>query len=141
MKSQRWLAIACLTLSTVSSAWATPPIPRSSRSPGGSGTGGAVTRNTPYRPGNGGATTSPYLNLSNGQALSYFTQVRPQLEQRRQFATQGGEIGALTRRLRNADDQLNVLRQPTIRETGHAASFLNYSHYYSPGGGGLFPTR
>lgn len=91
-------------------------------------------------------TTSPYLNLiqnsqSNAQLGNpvYQNLVRPQVEARREFAQQQGQIEQLRRQQRSLASQAGSgnLTGPTtrgistqIRPTGHTSRFMDYFHYY-----------
>lgn len=91
-------------------------------------------------------TTSPYLNLiQNNQANQqlgnpvYQNLVKPQVESRREFAQQQGQIEQLRRKQNSLASQAGSgnLTGPTtrgistqIRPTGHTSRFMDYFHYY-----------
>ncbi len=80
----------------------------------------------PQRP-----TISPYVNLlrrGNSTAFNYYTLVRPELEFRSQFAQQGAAIYQLRGDVQAQANAASATNEQ--RPTGHATSFLNYSHYF-----------
>jgi hypothetical protein len=93
---------------------------------------------TPYRvPGYMTPPVSPYINLLRGgnpTYLNYYGLVRPQV----QF--QNSVVG-LQQEVTTLGTGTGAQAGPTgLPETGHAVSFVNYSHYYAsplgrPGGG------
>jgi hypothetical protein len=86
-------------------------------------------------------TVSPYINLGAGVgALSYYGLVRPQVDTTRQLMslqntlTQMNPDGSLRSSL---DQQQSQTGSPgTGLQTGHAATYFNYSHYYPLSGMG-----
>lgn len=73
---------------------------------------------------------SPYVNLlrrNNSPAFNYFTLVRPEIDFRNQLQQQGAQLSQLRGQL---DTQRAATPQQQQGPTGHATSFLNYSHYY-----------
>jgi hypothetical protein len=98
---------------------------------------------TPSRP-----TVSPYLNLLRrdaGPVTNYFTQVRPQQQQRainqQQQAInlqQQSLLQTQQQGLRTVQDGLLQIRQPQANPTGTGGGFMNFSHFYSfPGSGAV----
>ena len=83
---------------------------------------------------------SPYYSLQQNafnplqNQNIYQTQVQPQLEQQRQQI----EMLAQRRQLGRVQGQVQQIQQSsqarqlneTIRPTGHASTYMNYSHYY-----------
>lgn len=85
-------------------------------------------------------TVSPYNQITNfsnnpqASATIYQQMVLPQIEQQRQAVEQlnqrrqvgrlQGQVGQIQR------DRSARQLDPTIRPTGHASTYLNYSHYY-----------
>jgi hypothetical protein len=82
-----------------------------------------------YRP----PTYSPYLNLlrPGNPAANYYGLVRPQVTFANAIQGLQREITATAAQVA-AGDQTD----PGLPTTGHTTSFLNYSHYFSLGGGG-----
>lgn len=85
---------------------------------------------------------SPYLNLQN-QGFNplqtqdiYQTQVLPQMEQQRQQIeqlNQRRQMGQLQNQVRQIQQRPQERQfDETIRPTGHASTFMNYSHFYPP---------
>jgi hypothetical protein len=68
---------------------------------------------------------SPYINLLNGgnPAVNYYGLVRPELQFASQFQLMGQQV-ALNQQ------QINDLQPFTLATTGHAAVFMNTSHYF-----------
>lgn len=83
--------------------------------------GRAGYRNTLSRP-----TVSPYLNLTRGgnPAVNYFTLTRPPIDLRAQQFRQQQATQGLQREIDEG------VRASELPPTGHAASYMNYSHYY-----------
>ena len=85
-------------------------------------------------------SVSPYLSLLDRQnefgLPSYFTQVRPRLEQQERLREQGQAIGQLQQQF-NAISAARAAEGQTapglIRATGHPTLYFNYSHYYNFG--------
>ena len=83
-------------------------------------------------------TVSPYLNLlrgtGSGSLPSYYTLVRPQIEQRQENIRQQAALQQLETRINQplrANVQPGTGASSAIRGTGHATYFQNYSHFYS----------
>ena len=85
-------------------------------------------------------TVSPYLQLQQ-QGMNplqtqniYQTQVQPQMEQQRQQIEQLSQ----RRQMSQMQNQMRQMQQSsqarqideTIRATGHASTYMNYSHFY-----------
>ena len=88
-----------------------------------------------YVPPSGRPGYSPYLNLARPgvpPALNYFGLVRPELEFRRDVVGLQNQIGTLQQSLVSGTGT-----DPSAPlTTGHAATFMNLSHYYS---GSFYP--
>ena len=99
------------------------------------GTGQRPFENTYRRP-----TVSPYLQIQQ-QGLNplqnqniYQTMVQPQLEQQRQQIEQLNQ----RRQMSQMQNQMRQIQQSSqsrqldesIRPTGHASTYMNYSHFY-----------
>ena len=99
------------------------------------GPGQRPFENTYRRP-----TVSPYLQLQQ-QGMNplqnqniYQTMVQPQMEQQQQQIEQLNQ----RRKMGQMQNQVSQIQRdtsarqidPTIRATGHASTYLNYSHYY-----------
>lgn len=90
-----------------------------------------------YRPSR--PTLSPWFNLyrSEGGALdNYHSFVRPEQQLRRTLTQQESAIRQQGASLRTLGGQMSSMQQayPT-RPTGTGSTFMNFSHYYSFGGG------
>jgi hypothetical protein len=94
-------------------------------------------------------TVSPFINLrggagtivGQGSASSYYGIIRPQLDANRSIADLQQGINRLNPdgSLRGQLDSQGAVNALGGLETGHAATFFNYSHYYPlvpPGGSG-----
>ena len=82
-------------------------------------------------------TVSPYLNLlrgsGNASLPTYYTLVRPQIEQRQENIRQQAAIQQLQTRINQplrTQAPAGTGASSAIRGTGHATYFLNYSHFY-----------
>jgi hypothetical protein len=78
---------------------------------------------------------SPYLNLDRndgGAAPNYFTLVQPQLQQQRYNQQQARRIDRLQREVGALQSTAGFtpFANEGIRATGHAATFMNTSHYF-----------
>jgi hypothetical protein len=83
----------------------------------------------PYQPPTQRPAVSPYLNLlrrGNSTAFNYYTLVRPQVQQLSVNAQQNAAISQLNSQVQSQSTGGGVPQQAT----GHATSFLNYSHYF-----------
>jgi hypothetical protein len=84
-------------------------------------------------------SVTPYLALSDpftSSAHSYYTQVRPQLEQQRindQMARRSVQMQQQLTSLA-AQPPYNPQGNPNLTPTGHAAVYMNYGGYYPSGG-------
>jgi hypothetical protein len=80
------------------------------------------------RPSASSPAYSPYLNIlrPGGAANNYYGLVRPQIDTQNQVNTLQQQVGTLNQNANGApiDQPLGL---PT---TGHASSFMNYSHFY-----------
>lgn len=78
-------------------------------------------------------TVSPYLNLTRDSSAifpDYQTLVRPQMEFRSAYQSQGRELGQLETQF---DDEIRSpfsRRRLPLRGTGGGARFMDFSHYY-----------
>ena len=99
---------------------------------------------------------SPWFNLFNknpGPLGNYQSYVRPQLQLQNAFQQQNGAILQQGMDVRQGNARLNLLGNQVgqlqrgeglLPPTGHAAGFMNYSHYYgyqAPGAGSGVPQR
>ena len=82
-------------------------------------------------------TVSPFINLGQGGAGAFYGIIKPQLDANRSI----NDLQQGLQRLNpdgSLQGQLNQghINAQTGLQTGHAASFFNYSHYYplTPGG-------
>jgi hypothetical protein len=83
------------------------------------------TGQPPYRP-----PVSPYINLlrrGGNPAINYYGLVRPQIEFSREIRRLDQDLATRGQQGRQFDEESGL---PT---TGHAASFMNYSHYFNLG--------
>lgn len=85
----------------------------------------------------GGAVPSPpsnsfnWLNLNrngNSAASNYYQLVRPQFQNQNAIRNIQQDYNNLTQSYANQNNDPNS--NTTIRDTGHAATFMSYSHYY-----------
>lgn len=91
--------------------------------------------NKPFASFNRGSTVSPYLELSSpfsSSASTYYTQVRPQLEQQR-----ANEQALKQQIMRQRELNSYAAKGPydpqgsaNMAPTGHAAVYMNYGGYY-----------
>ena len=68
-----------------------------------------------------------------GNALVYQQLVQPRSMQEQQVITQmqqGRAISTLRQEVRQNEQRVTARFDQTIRPTGHAATYMNYSHYY-----------
>jgi hypothetical protein len=96
-----------------------------------------------YRPTR--PTLSPYLNYfrqDTGVTDQYRSFIRPQQRLQRRFSmdqyqnrTLGNRIGQVDKEVQGVQKDILQFRQPTVSPTGKGATFMNYSHYFSSGGG------
>ena len=75
-----------------------------------------------------------YLNLTRGgnPAVNYYGIVRPNAFNQNALVTMQQDYNSLTQSSTQSDSN-------SVRATGHAATFMNFGHYYprlNPGGGG-----
>ena len=78
-------------------------------------------RYRPHRP-----TLSPYLDYfrrDTGLTNQYYTYIRPRRQLERFARDQQSQVRSLRQ-------QLQQVREPTVRPTGIHGGFMNYSHYY-----------
>ena len=79
-------------------------------------------------------TTSPYLNLLRddiGIVPNYHALVRPQQRQQQVNQQQQQTIRQQQRQIQDLNRDVLQIRDPNIRATGTASSFMNYSHFYN----------
>jgi hypothetical protein len=84
-----------------------------------------------------GPTVSPYLNLLQnnnilGPPSNYQSLVKPLIDQRNAIQRQGNSI----QQLQQSSLGSGASSSAGGRATGHPSFFMNYSHYFSRGGGG-----
>jgi len=68
-----------------------------------------------------------------GNALVYQQLVQPRNQQEQQVISQmqqGRAISTLRQEVRQNEQRVTARFDQTIRPTGHAATYMNYSHYY-----------
>ena len=68
-----------------------------------------------------------------GNALVYQQLIQPRNQQEQQFISQmqqGRAISTLRQEVRQSEKRVTARFDQTIRPTGHAATYMNYSHYY-----------
>lgn len=78
-------------------------------------------------------TFSPYLNLlrsGNSPALNYFGLVRPEQQFAQQQTLMRQQIQANNQAIQSVNQAVIAGGDPTIPETGHAATFNNTLHYF-----------
>lgn len=81
-------------------------------------------------------TVSPYLSLLeqtglNNATPTYFTRVRPRLNQREQSLSQQREIRRLQSQVNNVRrDFTQAVQRNAVFQTGHPTRFGNFMHYY-----------
>ena len=82
-------------------------------------------------------TVSPYMNLANNgnnnngnPFLNYQLLVRPQLEQRNANQQSAAAIKQLQQHSGMERSHAKSAGNPKLRATGHAATRVNYSHYF-----------
>lgn len=103
--------------------------------------GNALGRaNKPFSSISKGPSVTPYLALDNpftSSATSYYTQIRPQLEQQRINQNQQRQNQLLQRQISQFTSQrpYDPTGSETQAPTGHAATFLNQAGLYSNYGG------
>lgn len=95
----------------------------------------AAKANKPFSSFNRGSTVSPYLELSSpfsSSASTYYTQVRPQLEQQRANEQAMKQQIMRQRELNSyaAKGPYDPQGSENMAPTGHAAVFMNYGGYY-----------
>ena len=93
---------------------------------------------SPSAPTYAAPSVSPYLNLgvtSTGMS-NYPTLVRPMLDDQEALLKQSAEIQRLQRQLRGRDAQKRSVaaNRDSKGETSGSARFMNFSHYFAPGG-------
>jgi hypothetical protein len=99
---------------------------------------------------------SPWFNLFNknpGPLGNYQSYVRPQIDLQNAFQQQNNSILQQGISIQQGNSRLNLLESQVgqlqrgggmLPPTGHAAGFMNYSHYYgyhASGAGGVAPQR
>ena len=117
------LSIACAAM-TVAMAWAAearaqPPFSDTYRRP-------SVNPMTMLGTGMG-------VGGFGGNALVYQQLVQPRNQQEQQVISQmqqGRAISTLRQEVRQNEQRVTARFDQTIRPTGHAATYMNYSHYY-----------
>ena len=103
------------------------------------GTGVASTASaqdpyTPYRPAT--PTISPWLNMFRrdpGPLDNYHTFVQPRIQAQQTLRQQEAAIQRNQAAIGSVNEQLTQIeaqRETSIRPTGSASTFMNYSHYY-----------
>ncbi len=103
--------------------------------------GNALGRaNKPFSSISRGPSVTPYLALDNpftSSATSYYTQIRPQIEQQRVNQNQQRQNQLLQRQISQFTSQrpYDPTGSETQAPTGHAATFLNQAGLYSNYGG------
>lgn len=117
----------------------TPPRPMTGMghfNPSSLSTASMGRANKPFSSISRGPSVTPYLALDNpftSPATSYYTQIRPQLEQQRVNQQQERQNQLMQRQI----SQYTAIRpfDPTGSETraptGHASVYLNYGGYYT----------
>jgi hypothetical protein len=95
----------------------------------------APKTNKPFSSFNRGSTVSPYLELSSpfsSSASTYYTQVRPQLEQQRANEQMMKQQIMRQRELNSyaAKGPYDPQGSDRMAPTGHAAVYMNYGGYY-----------
>jgi len=68
-----------------------------------------------------------------GAGLVYQQLIQPRNQQEQQFISQmqqGRAISTLRQEVRQSEKRVTARFDQTIRPTGHAATYMNYSHYY-----------
>src|SRR6516162_9074147 len=77
-------------------------------------------------------TVSPFINLGPRDPLAYYGIVRPQLDANRSIGELQQDINRLNPdgSLRGQIDSPAAVNALGGLQTGHAATFFNYSHYY-----------
>jgi hypothetical protein len=122
------LSMACVAM-TVALAWAAearaqggaPPFSDTYRRP-------SVNPMTMLGTGMGGG-----FEGVAGNALVYQQLVQPRNQQEQQIISQmqqGRAISTLRQEVRQSEQRVTARFDQTIRPTGHAATYMNYSHYY-----------
>lgn len=91
----------------------------------------------PFAGAGGGGSVSPWLALSDpfaSTAHSYYTQVRPQLEQQRANQIAASRSAQLQHQLNQmaAQPPYDPSGSDNMTPTGHAAAYMNYGGYYTP---------
>ena len=79
--------------------------------------------------------TQQNMNPQQGQTI-YQTAVQPQLEQQRQQIEQlqqRRQISQVQSQVANMNSPRSRQLDESIRPTGHASTYMNYSHYYPMG--------
>jgi flagellar basal body-associated protein FliL len=84
------------------------------------------------------SSVSPYMNLINnnntnsstGLYLNYQLMVKPQLEQRSYNQQSAAAIRQMQQQVQSGSSPQGADRNQKLRATGHAATRMNYSHYY-----------
>lgn len=80
-------------------------------------------------------TVSPYLRLLDGGdnlfSTPYQSQVRPEFERRRFDRQQSRQISQLQQQVNSSLLQNTQNANGSLRATGHATFYMNYSHFYS----------
>lgn len=91
----------------------------------------------PFSGVNSGPSVSPYLNLSSpfsSSATSYYSMVRPQMEQQRINEQIERRNIMLQRQLNSmtAVPPYELRGDSDVAPTGHAAVYMNYGNYFAP---------
>jgi hypothetical protein len=74
---------------------------------------------------------TPYLNLFRGDVRgvpSYYTLVRPQLDQQAAINRQSESVKQLGR---NVTAEFQRFERQTLPPTGHSVQYRNFSHFYN----------
>lgn len=81
-----------------------------------------------------GPTLTPYLNYFRRDTGAigdpYNAFVVPRRELRQTLGVQQQNIYGLQQQVRQANQEIENIRQPLAAPTGTGATFMNYSHYY-----------
>jgi hypothetical protein len=85
-----------------------------------------------------GPTVTPYLDYfrrDTGALDQYNTFIRPGRQLRQTLRQQNTSLQRLQSQLSNVQGEFQRMRQSELAPTANVPTFLNYSHYYSMGGG------
>jgi hypothetical protein len=101
-------------------------------------TGSAAHAQVGYRPSASSPAYSPYLNLTRpgNLANNYFGLVRPQIDAQNSINSLQQQYSTLNQAVMNPTATDQQYAPPT---TGHAATFMNYGHYFPGIGTGARP--